>query len=224
MKLPIAKIAASMLLLLGILSQTVQSLDMVVQVTVAPKVTTKLPLCSLPLLELLQPLLTLWVTQATVSVIPDFEMIGGLVLTYRNPSTGRMRMLRADNQDAELRLLARKKTATKTSSGSCSSCSSSGCSQYCGNGSCNMCGSSRRLLEDITSTDNTDVAREGTAGKARELAQADFNMLGVQVSATVQSSLQSFLLSSLFNLLGCLGDPLQLTTTVSFLANQTFVQ
>lgn len=234
MKLIKKNIALTAFLMVGLFARSVASLNMVVQVTVAPKVTAKLPLCSLPLLQLLQPLLTLWVTQATLSAIPDFQMLEGLVLTYRNPVTGRVRMLRAepkeeDNESARMMWYRYKKPATKIAPATCSSCSSAGCSQYCGAATCNLCGSSRRHLRSDPMSNSTDAADslEEEPGRdmieARDLAIIDFTALGVQVSETVQSLLQNFLLSTIFNLLGCLGDPLLLSTTVSFLVNQTFV-
>jgi hypothetical protein len=218
----IAKIITNSLLGLSLLAARAESLNMVVQVTVAPKVTSKLPLCSLPLLELLQPLLTLWVTEATLSVIPDFSFIGGLVLSYRNTSS--RRMLRADFQENDSRQMATTKTAAKASPGSCSTCTSAGCSSYCGNASCNYCSSSRRLSEETKSSENGEITDndDRQQQERRELGAIDFNLLGVQVSATVQKLTQSLLLSSVLDLLGCLGDPLLLTTNVTFLLNQTF--
>jgi hypothetical protein len=178
------------------------SLNMTVQVTLTPEVLLFHPVCSVAFLDLFQPLLTLWVTEATTPFIADFTMQQGFVLTYYNPS--RRRLLRVGGNEDDSRLLT---------SGPCSTCTSAGCFTYCGKAGCDFCGNSRRLAAfESKLPDNEEKKENGQ----RELDSFNFGALGVSVSAAVEGQVISFLLSQIVDILGCLGDPLLLTTNVTF--------
>lgn len=199
-----------------------EALKMTVQVTVIPStssvISLPLPLCKLPLLQSLRSLLTNWVVQSTKSYVSDFNMPRPLTLTYYNPSHGRMRRTKT----------AAKKSSTATPQ-SCSTCSSSGCSQYCGRASCTLCNKNRRHLASSgemppfhnSTTSSFDIV-EDQLETSRELDMVNFVTLGPQVSASVLSLAQTFLLNNLFDVLGCLGSPLDLNINVTFLVNQIF--
>lgn len=215
----------STLVLVALAIRPAKSVNMTVQATINPKPSIFQPLCSVTSLLTLQPLLTLWVTQATLPYITDFTMPqGGLVLTYYNPVSWRRqrRMLRLkEEEEHATKLDPSRSLTTKIAPGSCSSCTSSGCSTYCGSATCSLCSDSRRRLaaEELfdSATDRNHVNDE------RRRLYIDYADLGSIVSASVQSSLQSYLLSSLGGLLGCLGNPLYLTTNVTFMVNQNFL-
>lgn len=202
------------LLYLVALTGSADSLRMTVKVTVIPTtiVTTILPLCQLSLLQTFQSLLTQWVNEATTALVPDFNIPRPLQLVYYNAPHRRLRT-RA----------TRKPTSRKTTNPkavyypqSCSTCSSAGCATYCGRASCTLCSSSRRhLASDIHSTYNSSEFFENDIDM-RDLV-VDFSTLGPEVSTAVQALARNFLANNLFDVIGCLGNPLLFQTNVTFL-------
>jgi hypothetical protein len=167
-----------------------------------------------------------------------------LELANYNNRRRRDRMLRGDNQEDETTFVER---FTKASPQPCSTCTSAGCAQYCGNAGCDFCGSSRRLTtfeeyvrmpahrrlqqgnsssqgdddeqgEDNGEQDKVNEGQQPYSDSSNNSTAIDFTDVGTQVTAAVQDHVQSILLSHVLDLVGCFGDPLFLAVNVTFTA------
>jgi hypothetical protein len=63
---------------------------------------------------------------------------------------------------------------------------------------------------------DVDEAQENIERSLGSSSAVNFTTLGTLVSATVQGLLQDLLLNQVLDILGCLGDPLLLSTQVTF--------
>jgi hypothetical protein len=220
----IANLTKRALLSVFFLAWRVKSLNFTVLVTLTPQY------CLLPLqlLNLLQPNLAPWILEALPASL-SFSIPDEFVLVYGNPSLRHQRMLRGSDNDnnnnkeqTSSRSLTTKATTTAVKP---TTCTSGGCVQYAAAGGCSFCSSSRRSLAvEETSTTPSPLESEDSVAEREtlNLDVVDFVALGTQVSAAVQEELQTFLLSQVVGILGCLGDPMFLNLQVTFLLNQTF--
>ncbi len=180
-------------------SRTESYLTVRAQITPSSVSTTA---CSASFINYLQANLTGFVLSAThqIQSLSDFIIPSGLHLTFFNNATVNRRYVRS---------LA---TTTKAKP-PCTTCTSAGCTLSCGVGVCNLCSSSRRALETIPITDETQV-------RERRLS-IDWNQTGTIVTSYTIGLLQAYLIQNKAAANGCLGNPNQVVLNVTFITGLT---